>query len=714
MLKKFFVCLFAFIFGLSLISCKQCQHIDKNDDTKCDLCGKDYNDGTDECEHVDSNNDTKCDLCDAEYGLKEKYECIKIAEAIQLAKNAGSSGTSQKYYVYGKIVSVENSVYGAMTIEDETGSIYVYGVYSKDEKTRYDAMEEKPVDGDEVVLYGILKTHNDTPEMDRGYLQEFKHIETTVDTTDYEEYSINEARELEATKKVKLTGVVAQMTYANGKIPNGFYLVDETGSIYIYGSKTAGLVKVGNTVTIIGEKTYYVAESEQSNANKFGYKGCCQIQNPTLVENDNKISDFDKTWIEELTVKEIIETEFSSNITTNIYKVNALIKRVDGNGFVNYYINDLDGVTGSYVYTACSGADFDWLDKFDGKICTVYLSPINAKSSSSGCIYRFIPIAVEDENFKFDETKTPEFALEYYAKGQFLDIYQSDPEILLKEKVSNELLNLTDITFTYESDDLNVLYFEETDEGLVLHTKDNGTAVITITATYKNYTAQIEVEVKMETPVTYETITVKQAIESQDGTEVTIKGIVVSSLVNQSGFYLSDETGIIAVTAPEAEVSLLSAGDEIVIRGTKSHKVTKPENSVGQINVYNSTILVNYYGNHEYETSYFDNTKTLAELYALNPMEDHTTEVYVVEAVVEVNETAFYTNIKIKSVDGATTLSLYCSSANQYSFLKQYAGKTVQLELAMCNWNDKTYYTGCVISVTYQGVKTINTLNFNE
>ena len=86
----------------------------------------------------------------------------------------------------------------------------------------------------------------------------------------------------------------------------------------------------------------------------------------------------------------------------------------------------------------------------------------------------------------------------------------------------------------------------------------------------------------------------------------------------------------------------------------------------------------------------------------------------IVEAIVELGGSAYYTNIKLKSLDGNTVLSLYCSSANQYEFLKQYAGKTVTIELMMCNWNDKDYYTGCVISVTYEGVKTINTLNFNE
>lgn len=694
MLKKFLGCLFVFCFAFILVSCQTCSmHIDADKDSICDKCGA---------------------TIKKETSIKDDFDCITIKEAIEIATLAGEAGTSEKYYIYGTIVEVSNSMYGSMTIDDGTGSLYVYGVYSKDETTRYDALEERPVAGDEVVLYGVLKTYKGTPELDRGYLQTFNHEKVEIDSSEYTSYSVEEARELEAGKKVKLSGVVAQITYAFGQIPNGFYLVDNTGSIYIYGKETAGQVRVGNTVTIIGEKTYYVLEAEQENAEKYGYKGCCQVQDVTLLENDNKVSDYDKSWIETSSVKEIMETEISSNITTNTYKVIALVKKVEGTGFINYYINDLDGYTGSYVYTACSGSDFAWLDQYDGKICTVYLSPINAKSTSSGCFYRFVPIEVVVEDYEFDESSAPQFALEYYAKDQFLNNYESDPASNVLSAVDNELLGLENITFKYASNNEEVVYFETTEEGIIFHTNNEGVATVTITAEYKEYSANIEVEITVSKPIDYETITVEEAINSEDGTEVTVRGIVASSLVNQSGFYLIDDTGVIAVVVPESEVSLLSSGDEVVIRGTKSHKVKDGYTGAGQINIYNSTVLVNYYGNHEYSTATFDSTKTLEELYNLDHNEDHSTEVYVVKAIIKVIEDQHYTSIKLESLDGSVQISLYCSSANQYSFLKQFAGQEVTLELAMCNWNSKKYYAGCVISVTSGDTKIINTLNFSE
>ena len=64
--------------------------------------------------------------------------------------------------------------------------------------------------------------------------------------------------------------------------------------------------------------------------------------------------------------------------------------------------------------------------------------------------------------------------------------------------------------------------------------------------------------------------------------------------------------------------------------------------------------------------------------------------------------------------DGSTQVRLYCSSASQYSWLKQYAGQEVTVEIAACNWNSKNYYVGCVLAViNADGTKTLNTLNFN-
>ena len=89
--------------------------------------------------------------------IEDPSKCTSIAEAINIATEAGEEGTSEKYYVYGEIVTVSNPTYGEMTITDGTNSLYIYGTYSKDGELRYSELDDKPVKGDFVVLYGSLK-----------------------------------------------------------------------------------------------------------------------------------------------------------------------------------------------------------------------------------------------------------------------------------------------------------------------------------------------------------------------------------------------------------------------------------------------------------------------------------------------------------------------------------------------------------------------------
>lgn len=653
-------------------------------------------------------------IVSSEPSIKDDYDCITIARAIELAQEAGDAGTSEKYYVYGTIKAITNAVYGEMTITDGTDELSIYGSYSADGVKRYSELDDKPVAGDEIVLYGTLKTYNGKAEMGSGWIQAFKHVEQSYDEAAYTAKSVAAAREDEAGVKVKLTGVVARITFANGYIPNGFYLVDSTGSIYIYDAQIAAQVEIGNTVTIAGEKTYFVLDTEKTYAEQFGYNGCCQIQNPILVSNDKGTSDYDKSWIQETTVKQIVETDASENITTNIYKVNALVARVENPGFVNYYIYDIDGTTGSYVYTSCNGGDFAWLDEFDGKICTVYLSPINMKSSASGCIFRFLPVSVSDDNYTFDLADAPEYALEYHAVGQFKSLYYTDPAQELMTSVSSELLGIDSVAISYASSDESVVSFESLEGKTILHTGALGKATVTITATRGQASASRTVDIVVAEDVNYDTVSVADAISAEDGETPIVRGIVAGSLTNQKGFYIVDETGAIAVRTDSATVSALTQGDEVIVQGTRSH--VKKETTAAEINgqscLDDASVLMNYYGGHEFSRASFDTTKTLADLYAMSAEEEHTTQFYTLTATVSYTESAYYTTVSIS--DGETTLSLYCSNGSQYSWLQPFANQEVSLDVALVNWNDKTVYKGYVLSATSNGTTLYNTLNFQK
>lgn len=642
---------------------------------------------------------------------EKNYIEVSIADAIIMAESVGEQLTTLNLCVTGTISAITNAEYGNMKITDGTDTINIYGLFDEN-NVAYKDMENKPIKGDVVTIYGPVHSFGGVPEFKNAILVSFTHVKPEVDDS-YQEVSIAEARTAEKGAKLVIEGVVAQITYAFGFVKNGFYVVDDTGSIYVYGDD-AQRVNVGDTVKLGGTKDYYILADEQKFAEKYGYQGSCQLKDTILLEHTEGNAEFNKEWIEETTVKAIMDTPLSNNITTNIYKVNALITKVPSTGYTNYYIDDIDGTTGTYVYTANNGNDFTWLDEFDGKICTVYLSVINCKSSAGGCNYRFVPILVLDENYRFDLTKAPDYAITYKAFDQFKTKYNADPALELVTTVSSQLLGFENVSVEYSSSNTDVIYFVTENGKTVMHTKDLGTATITIKATHNQNVSTKTLDITVSDELEFDAITVGQAIESEDGTEVIVEGIVMSSLVNRDGFYLWDETGVIAVVCPKEEAKELKPGDKVVVEGTRIHnKKDTTTHAIGQSAIGDAKVLANFYGNHEINTDNFITDVTIPELYELDPMKDYSTNVYVITGIIEFYKADYSTGVDVYTTDKGTKIALYCSGSGQYSWLEPFVGKEVTIEIMMCNWNDKSYYRGTIVSVTYNGEKTINQLNFN-
>lgn len=90
-------------------------------------------------------------------------ETSTIPEILEIGgKLAENEETAEKYRVQGKIVAIDSTVYGNMTIVDEEGNqLYVYGTYDTNGK-RYDVMPVKPQIGDTVVLEGKIKNYKNS------------------------------------------------------------------------------------------------------------------------------------------------------------------------------------------------------------------------------------------------------------------------------------------------------------------------------------------------------------------------------------------------------------------------------------------------------------------------------------------------------------------------------------------------------------------------
>lgn len=638
----------------------------------------------------------------------EKDNPFNIAEAVE---KCAANDAETRYYVKGKIKKISNVQYGQMILEDETGTLEVYGSYGADGEKRYSELLDKPQVGDTVLMYATLVTYNSKPEIKSGWIISFEKGKNEFDPSKYEEVSVNDARLKADDSLVKVSGTVAKITYAKGMKPNGIYLVDNTNSIYVYDSNGSitSEVKVGNNVTLYGKKTHYILDDEKSAASKYGYKGCNQLVDCVLGDNDKKVNEVNYSWVSSSTVKNIINTPVSEDISTTIYKVNALIKKTPGDGFINYYINDLDEKTGSYVYTQANGSDLSYLEPFDGKICTVYLSAINAKSLVSGCNWRFIPVAVKDENYQFDLSQTSDFVMEYHALPQFENSYEGDPETELLTSVSSKLLGFENATISYTSADENIISFKNEADKLVMHANNYGKTKITITVSYNGSDVKKELEIEYKKPVTYDSINISDVYKKEFGTEVIVKGIVAAGVVNQKAFYLVDETGMIACRIDDAQLATIALGQEIIVKGKF---VNNRGEKLGQLHIEDAKILTNLGGNNTYSNKSFEKStlKNIIDLCTAKS-EEATGKVYIVEASAEEIIGQYQSNIVLKDADG-NSLQLYTGNSKQYEWLLNYKG-TLKFEITVSAWNAN--FKGAVVAIILEdGTRVCNPYNFSK
>jgi hypothetical protein len=92
---------------------------------------------------------------------KTEVQYTSIPDIIKIGEALVAGGLSpEAYYVKGKIISIDNTTYGNLYIEDESGNtLYIYGVYDSTGSVRYGSMTDPPVVGDEICLYGQVKRY---------------------------------------------------------------------------------------------------------------------------------------------------------------------------------------------------------------------------------------------------------------------------------------------------------------------------------------------------------------------------------------------------------------------------------------------------------------------------------------------------------------------------------------------------------------------------
>ena len=271
-----------------------------------------------------------------------KLNIITIAEAIALAGTEHNVYTEGKYYVQGIVTEVANDKYGNVYIEDATGKLYVYGMYSSDGATRYDALEAKPQVGDLVTLYGILGAYNGTPQMKNSWLAEY-----------YDVVSIPEAIALGGTEKNVYTEAKYAIQGTVKEVQNEKYgnivITDGTNEILIYGTydykgnrydALEYKPQVGDFVTVYGILGYYNA---------------AQMKNGTLVETNDPKSTAGIT-------ANAVAREHNV-YTETLYYAKGVVTEIANTKYGNLYIQDASGSLYVYgLYTADGATRFDAME----------------------------------------------------------------------------------------------------------------------------------------------------------------------------------------------------------------------------------------------------------------------------------------------------------------------------------------------------------------
>lgn len=657
-----------------------------------------------------------------------------VSEALDFAVKAGDI-PSEEYVVYGVIKSITNYGNGQMVIRDttdETKELSVFGVRGPDGSTYFDKLNRIPAIGDTVYLKAPLHTFNDKAELglSGSPAKLLDYDETSAPVTDegYTESTIAQARAAAKGTKVKVTGVVAKKALGQGYSPNGFYLVDKTGSIYVYGGNPAVYVKEGNTVTIVGETDRFISDKEITYAEKYGYQGAIQISSAHLFSNDKGTTEFPKDSVKKTTRKDILSTSLTENITGQIFEVTAVIKRSQGADFVNYFINDLDQKTGSYTYTRNNGNDFDWLDEYCDKVVDLFVGVTNCKSQPAGTVYRLQPISVTPiENYSRKEEEVPQFIYDYYGEKQFLNAYAGDRMTNRLTSFTSELLRIDGATVEYTSSNTNFAYFEDKENGSkIFHINENAetkTATISTTITYKGNSKTFTKEIGFN-PIGLGSKVVSVARSAKDNETIKVRGIVAGNVLNKANsFYIADSTGIIAcfVAGDVLNGFRFKNGDEVVIEGTKGHK--KKANKDGTYN--DPTGQANLTVTKFYGVTSTGNTvpnpnvisdKSFDDIRSTPLTEDYSRQLYTLSVFYYSdgkNVSCVYANEKAyKEHAKGTSMNIYKGNYDQVKFLKERENKQVTMTFALCNWNSKTGVAICPLSATDGATTVYNTYSF--
>lgn len=532
--------------------------------------------------------------------------------------------------------------------------------------------------------------------------------DSTSSSTAEEQIQITQIKDLytlEDHTEVCVKGVVGQLTYDNSNSPVGIILFDATGTIYIYGKDSATSVKIGNEITVKGSTTHFISQNDSAAAEEAGYTGGFQIEQPTILENDNKINEIPKTGVEVADFATVVKTVArENNITSRTYTSDVKIKWAPGTGYNNVYLYSADGETNTYAYSLCNGKDLEWIRPYDGKFKKVTYTVLNAKCTKGTALWRIIIDEIgEDASLPSDDVMAG-YALNH-AKKQFQSSYSAAVDIDLK----TEDPLLPGATFAYES--LSASLVLESNTLKITIPEGGEKAKFKITATYngKSKSEVIEIVLAFFDESKYQLTSIREARSATEAKEVVIKGQLAQFAYkkNLEGIFLCDEESSMLVYFKSTELSKLQEaviGSTVYVKGTLAKDNTL-FNNYDQLN--NAELLHQDYTAKDLPTTFYEES-TISELIAIsaNADENLVGKVYKVEGVFD-KTASMYKNVILRDpTDYNKTMMLYSQRSSggsippEYMQYEPYMGKNTSVLVTFQNTNKYNggakYRFGCI------------------
>ncbi len=269
--------------------------------------------------------------------------------------NAAAESTDVWYQLSGTVKNLKDGdIYGNFDLEDETGSVYVYGLLSEkggEKKLFQELAAAKGIkNGTKITIIGNRGSYKDKIEVLNAY---FVSVDGQGEEPDPQPEETKKATIAEFNAAAESSNVWYQLSGTVKNLQDGdqygnFDLEDETGSVYVYGllSEKGGEkkqfqalaaekgIKNGTKITICGNRGSYGDKIEVVNAYFVSVDGQGDTPDPQPDE------------IKDATVAEFNAAAESTNVW---YKLKGEVKNLkDGDQYGNF---DLEDATGSvYVY----------------------------------------------------------------------------------------------------------------------------------------------------------------------------------------------------------------------------------------------------------------------------------------------------------------------------------------------------------------------------